>query len=402
MGWAWISGSQVRWSQKIVRRDTHRHPRVFLFRVTDSRATSRGNESEIDVAVIGGGQSALAVGYYLRRTALSYVLLDNASSAGGAWPRTWGSLRLFSPAQWSSLPGYLMPRSADEYPTRDDVIAYLAEYERRYELPVVRPVNVTRVTWSANNERFIIESDGDRSWRARAVVSATGTWANPVLPVVPGFAEFNGQQIHSASYVSPETFRGRRVVVVGGGNSGAQLVAELSLVADVTWATLTNPVFLPDDVDGRYLFEQATRRYKAIQEGRVPDPPRSLGDIVAVPAIREARGRGALTSRPMFTRFTTHGVVWPDGSESEVDAVIWATGFRPALAHLAPLGVIGDNGRVETNGTRSIAMNRLWLVGYGEWTGYASATLIGVGRSARATVEQIVTELAPQRPTHDR
>jgi len=359
--------------------------------------TSGSNQSDIDVAVIGGGQSALAVGYYLRRTGLSFALLDNAPSPGGAWPRAWRSLRLFSPAQWSSLPGYLMPRSADEYPTRDEVIAYLSEYERRYELPVVRPVNVTRVLWNSPDERFIIESDRGRPWRARAVVSATGTWANPVLPVVPGVEGFEGRQIHSSSYASPEAFRGRRVVVVGGGNSGAQIVAELSLVADVTWATLTNPVFLPDDVDGRYLFEQATRRYKAIQEGRVPDPPRSLGDIVAVPPIREARGRGALTSRPMFTRFTTHGVVWPDGRESEVDAVIWATGFRPALAHLAPLGIIGGNGRVETNGTRSVALHRLWLVGYGEWTGYASATLIGVGRSARATVEQIVVQLpAPQ------
>ena len=100
----------------------------------------------------------------------------------------------------------------------------------------------------------------------------------------------------------------------------------------------------------------------------------------------------------MFTRFTTDGVVWPDGSQSAVDAVIWATGFRPALAHLLPLGIIGDNGRIETSGTRSVSVNRLWLVGYGEWTGYASATLIGVGRSARATVDQIVAELTPTRP----
>lgn len=359
-------------------------------------------DSRIDVAVIGGGQSALAVGYYLRRTGLSFVLLDDARSAGGAWTRTWRSLRLFSPAQWSSLPGYLLPRSADDYPTRDEVIAYLTEYERRYELPVVRPVAVERVSWNTGDERFIIEAGSGQTLAARAVVSATGTWANPNRPIVPGEAEFRGRQLHSADYSSPDPFVGHRVVVVGGGNSGAQIVAELSLVADVTWATLATPVFLPDDVDGKYLFEQATRRYKAIQEGRVPDPPRSLGDIVAVPSIREARARRALASRPMFTRFTANGVEWPDGSESAVDAVIWATGFRPALAHLAPLGVIDAKGRVETTGTRSTSVDRLWLVGYGEWTGYASATLIGVGRSARATVEQIVIELAPNRSTLER
>ena len=363
--------------------------------MTDSRQRL---DSEIDVAVIGGGQSALAAGYYLRRSGLSFVLLDNATAPGGAWPRTWHSLRLFSPAQWSSLPGYLMPRSAEEYPTRTEVIAYLTEYERRYELPIVRPVNVERVSWNSDDERFMIDADSGRRWSARVVVSATGTWANPILPVVPGRADFNGQQLHSADYSSPDPFAGRRVVVVGGGNSGAQIVSELSIVSGVTWATLATPVFLPDDVDGRYLFEQATRRYKAIQEGRIPDPPRSLGDIVAVPLVREARARGALVSRPMFTRFTSDGVVWPDGGESNVDAVIWATGFRPALAHLAPLGIIGADGRVETYGTRSTALRRLWLVGYGEWTGYASATLIGVGRSARATVEQIVMELARSQP----
>jgi cation diffusion facilitator CzcD-associated flavoprotein CzcO len=369
-------------------------PRCFLLRVAESHVASTRDDPQTDVAVIGGGQSALAVGFYLRRTGLSFVLLDNAPGPSGAWTRTWRSLRLFSPAQWSSLPGYLMPRTADEYPTRDEVITYLTEYERRHELPVVRPVNVERVSFDSSHERFIIEAEDRRRWHARAIVSATGTWANPHLPALPRQAEFEGHQLHSASYASPEPFAGRRVVVVGGGNSGAQIVSELSLVADVTWATLAPPVFLPDDVDGRYLFEQATRRYKAIQEGRIPDPPRSLGDIVAVETVREARARGALESRAMFTRFTATGVVWPDESQSTVDAVIWATGFRPALSHLTPLGVIGDNGRVETIGTRATNARRLWLVGYGEWTGYASATLIGVGRSARATVDDIVTELA--------
>src|SRR4051812_16568740 len=101
---------------------------------------------ETDVVVIGAGQSALALGFYLRRSGLAYVLLDDQRQPGGAWTRTWESLRLFSPAQWSSLPGWLMPRTEDEYPTRSDVIAYLTEYERRYELPIIRPVHVEAVT----------------------------------------------------------------------------------------------------------------------------------------------------------------------------------------------------------------------------------------------------------------
>jgi cation diffusion facilitator CzcD-associated flavoprotein CzcO len=232
---------------------------------------------------------------------------------------------------------------------------------------------------------------------ARAVVSATGTWAAPVVPMLPGQDAFNGVLLHSATYAGPAPFAGQRVIVVGGGNSGAQILAELSEVARVTWATREPPHFLPDEVDGRYLFEQATARYRAIQEGRTPDPPRSLGDVVMVPPVRAARERGVLHAEPMFERFTATGVVWPGGREERVDAVLFATGFRPALDHLAPLGVVSRNGRVEIarggSGTRAAHEPALWLLGYGEWTGFASATLIGVGRSARATVDEIVRAL---------
>ena len=344
--------------------------------------------------MVGGGQSALAAGYYLRRTSLHFVLLDDQPEPGGAWRHTWPSLRLFSPAQWSSLPGWLMPRDPDDapdgYPSRDAAIRYLTEYERRYELPVRRPVHVRGVHRDGGSFR-LDTSVGDV--RARAVVSATGMWAAPVWPKIPGQAEFRGVLLHSATYAGPAAFAGKRVIVVGGGNSGAQILAELSEVARATWATREPPHFLPDDVDGRYLFEQATARYRAIQEGRTPDPPRSLGDVVMVPPVRAARDRGVLHAEPLFTRFTERGVVWPDGREERVDAVVFATGFRPALQHLAPLGIVGGDGRVEItpggSGTRAAREPNLWLLGYGEWTGFASATLIGVGRAARAMVNEI-------------
>ena len=124
-------------------------------------------------------------------------------------------------------------------------------------------------------------------------------------------------------------------------------------------------------------------------EGVAPPPPRLLGNIVMVDSVRRARERGALNAMPMFTSFTDDGVFWPDGRRTQEDAVILATGFRPEVHHLAPLEVIAPNGRIDVRGTRSVREPRLWLVGYGEWTGYASATLIGVGRTARATVEEI-------------
>jgi glycine/D-amino acid oxidase-like deaminating enzyme len=352
---------------------------------------------EWDVAVIGGGQAALAVGFYLRRTGLRYVILDDQPAPGGAWQHTWPSLRLFSPAQWSSLPGWMLPRDAndrdDGYPTRDAVIAYLAEYEQRYALPVVRPVRVHAVR--EGGEGLTLDTSA-AAIRARTVVSATGTWSKPVLPDLPGRDAFLGRVLHSAHYPGAAPFAGGRVIVVGGGNSGAQIVAELSEVADVTWATLQPPTFLPEQVDGRYLFEQETLRYRAIQAGRTPPPRQSLGDIVLVPPVRAALARGALAAVPMFASFTRNGVTWDDGREQCASAVIFATGFRAALAHIEPLGIVDARGRAAmTPGptTRVAAGLPLWLVGYGEWTGFASATLIGVGRSARATVDEITKVL---------
>ena len=346
-----------------------------------------------DVVVIGGGQAGLAAGFYLRRSGLRYVILDAQPGPGGAWLHGWDSLRLFSPARWSSLPGWLMPGGTDEYPSRPEVIEYLARYEERYELPVRRPVMVRAVR--PREHGLEVETDAG-TWQAAAVISATGTWQKPFIPTIPGLDIFRGEQIHSACYDSPERFAGRTVLIVGGGNSGAQILAEVSRVANATWVTLEPPRFLPDEVDGRFLFEQATERYKAKLEGRDPGPPRSLGDIVMVPPVREARARGVLQSVRPFVRFTETGLLWEDGSETPADAVIWCTGFRPALDHLAPLGVLGPDGRVELKGNRSVREPRLWLLGYGDWTGFASATLIGVGRSARAAVEEITGFVAHQ------
>src|SRR5690606_629341 len=203
------------------------------------------------------------------------------------------------------------------YPTRAEAITYLSRDEERYELPVKRPVRVTAVRRA--EERLRVETDqGD--WLAAAVVSATGTWEKPYLPHYPGRERFEGIQLHSAHYRSPEPFRGKRVLVVGGGNSGAQILAEVGRVANATWVTLREPTFLPDHVDGRYLFDQATAHYRALQEGRPAPEPASLGDIVMVAPVREARDRGMLRSVRPFERFTATGVVWPDGREERIDA----------------------------------------------------------------------------------
>ncbi|WP_405863864.1 ArsO family NAD(P)H-dependent flavin-containing monooxygenase [Streptomyces sp. NBC_00005] len=345
------------------------------------------------VVVIGGGQSGLAAGYHLRRRGIDFVILDAQAAAGGAWQHTWDSLHLFSPAAFSSLPGRLMPPQAEEeYPDAEHVVAYLRDYEKRYELPIERPVRALGV--HRDGELLRVETDSGM-WHAHAAISATGTWWRPFLPAVPGRGLFEGRQLHTVEYRSPRDFAGERVVVVGGGNSGAQIAADLAYDTELTWVTQRSPRYLADDIDGRALFDAATARRRALDEERTDTGGvASLGDIVAVPPVREARDRGLLKASAMFARLLAGGVEWADGTRAEADAIIWCTGFRPVLSHLAPLQLRGRRGRIATEGTRAAGEPRLHLLGYGDWTGPASATLIGVGRPAREAAREISTLLA--------
>lgn len=342
-----------------------------------------------DIVVIGGGQMGLSLGYYLRRAGADFLILDAEAGPGGAWRHGWDSLRLFSPAGYSSLPGWLMPTPAHEgYPTRDDVLDYLSRYEARYDFPINRPVRVTAIERA--DDRLKIMTDKGQ-FTARTVVSATGTWAHPYIPEIEGRDLFKGVQVHSSHYLRPEEYSGQTVLVVGGGNSGAQIVAELAPMARTLWVTNHDPLFLPDEVDGRVLFERAVARMKA---GPSETAVGGIGDIVMVPPVREARARGDLGSVRPFERITAGGVVWPDGSEMAVDSIIWSTGFRPALDHLKSLGVVESDGRVLVDGQRSLEEPHLWLAGYGDWCGPGSATLMGAARTARDLATLVLKEVS--------
>jgi cation diffusion facilitator CzcD-associated flavoprotein CzcO len=256
---------------------------------------------------------------------------------------------------------------------------------------VKRPVKVENVKKKASV--FKIKTSAG-NFSAKTIISATGTWKAPFIPKVKGIDIFRGKQIHSAHYKNPENLEGKKILIVGEGNSGAQILAEVSKIANTSWATLKEPEYLPDDVDGRVLFDVATAKYKAEKEGKKFNPKEyNLGNIVMVPPVKDARKRGILESKGSFKEFTEDAVIWEDGTKEVFDTVIWCTGFHYATSHLNNIVETDNKARVKTQGTKAENTSGLWLVGYGGWTGYASATLIGVGRSARATVKELTDYL---------
>ncbi|MFN2424288.1 MAG: pyridine nucleotide-disulfide oxidoreductase, partial [Cryomorphaceae bacterium] len=185
-------------------------------------------------------------------------------------------------------------------------------------------------------------------------------------------------------------YSGKKVLIVGEGNSGAQLLAELSKITRTEWAVRSEPEFLPPDVDGRVLFNVATAKYHAEQKGEKFDASKyNLGNIVQVPPVKEALERDAIKSKGALKEITADGIVWETSKEEEFDVIIWCTGFGYATDHLQNIAATDKRGKIKTEGTRADENEGLWLVGYGGWTGYASATLIGVGRTAKETVKEV-------------
>ena len=359
--------------------------------------------------MIGAGQAGLALGFHVRRlnqradSPVSFVVLDDRSTPGGAWDDMWDTLSLFSPAGLSSLAGWPMPRwPHDGTPSARHVADYLTAYEDRYDLPVRRPHRVVDVRDTGDGWLLVTADDG-ATWRARVVVNATGSWVRPFWPSVPGAGSFAGRQLHAADYRTAADHDGERVLVVGGGNSGAQVAADLVLhgEAQVVWATREPPRFLPDDVDGRVLFEVATRAVLGRSRGEDDAGVGGLGDVVVVPSVREARDRHGLSAVAMPDRLTVEGAAWDDGRAEPFDTVVWCTGFRPALRHLGPLGLDTEDGhpRVQPpapGSAASVAVGdpRVFFLGYGDWCAPASATLIGVNRPARDTAAAVVARVA--------
>ncbi|WP_035796184.1 FAD-dependent oxidoreductase [Kitasatospora mediocidica] len=347
--------------------------------------------TNVDVVVIGAGQAGLSAAYHLRRRGFApydgFVVLDADAAPGGAWAHRAPSLRMATVHGFHDLPDFELPPVDPAAPAREVVPGYFAAYEARHALPVVRPVRVTAVRPQPGG-RLLVESDAG-SWSARALVNATGTWSRPFVPHYPG--RFAGRQLHYADYRGPEEFAGLRVAVVGGGASAVQVLSEVAAVAETLWVTRREPVFR----DGPFSPEAGRAAVALVEERvRLGLPVRSVVSVTGLGpsvALRRARELGALHRLPMFDRLTEHGVAWGEREEA-VDAIVWATGFRPETGHLAPLGLREPGGGIRLEGTRAAADPRVHLVGYGP-----SASTIGANRAGRAAVNDIVALLgAPE------
>lgn len=367
-------------------------------------------DTDTDIVVVGAGQAGLSSAYHLQRLGASYVILDRYPQPGGAWQYRWPSLTLQTVNGVHDLPGMSFTASLhpDENPAAvraaQAVPRYYEQYERQFDLPVQRPRAVEVVcpvtvpdSPDPDHGAYRVEyrasgTDELGAIVARGLINATGTWEHPFVPYINGIARFRGEQLHTKDYSTADRFAGKRVLVVGGGISAVQFLTEISLVTDTLWVTRRPVTFTDAD-----FTPAAGRAAVALVEDRVRRglPPGSVVSVTGLrwtPALRGAAARGALDRRPMFDEVTETGVRWADGTTEDVDVILWATGFRSALDHLAPLRLRGPGGGIEMTGrlaTRVANRPRLHLVGYGP-----SASTIGANRAGRAAAVELLDELA--------
>ncbi|MFC6764258.1 flavin-containing monooxygenase [Natrinema soli] len=349
--------------------------------------------------VIGGGQAGLATGYYLQKHDQDFVILDASERIGDAWRNRWDSLRVFTEARYNGLPGMSFPAPPHSFPTKDEVAGYLETYAARFDLPVELGVHVDEL--DRNGERFLVTA-GDRQFEAENVVVAMASYQ---VPKVPDFANQLADdivQLHSIDYRNPKQLQDGGVLVVGAGNSGAEISMD---VADThpTWLSgrdVGTVPYRPDSWFGRYIGEPFVMRVLFHQLFTTGNPigrrlrPKMLSqtgpvvrvrpqDLAAAGIERVPRTVGVRDGRPMVG----------DDRVLDVANVIWCTGFRPDCSwlHLPVFG--GEATPKEPVHDRGVIPDEpgLYFVGLFFLYGLTSSLLAGIGRDAQYVVEHIAS-----------
>lgn len=301
--------------------------------------------------------------------------------ASGSWPKYYDSLRTFSPARFSAIPGW-EPISVDpdSYPERDAVAAYLEGFARSLDVDIRTNTRVADIVRSKHG--FLVRTSAGEDFDASAVVAASGSFSNPRRPALPGQDSFTGEILHVVDYSRPDAFAGQRVVVVGGGNSAVQVGHELAQIATVTLAT-NNPInFVDQRPDGRDLHHLLVAGFDQL-------PPEWFIPFMAGPLTidignyRAAFEAAVLDRRQVFAALDGDHVIWSNGSRERVDTVLLATGYRPNLGYLATLGAVDERGNPKHKGGISTTHPGLAYVGLEFQRTFASNTLRGVDSDAR-------------------
>lgn len=358
-------------------------------------------EIDTSVVVIGAGQAGLSVAYYLRRLGLEvgsdFLLLDRGPETGGAWQHRWNALTLGSAHRVNDLPGMselgISFESADRTgPAKDVVRDYYARYEQHFGLSVVRPARVDRVT--ADVDAFSVRFADHFSKQiitTRIVVNATGTWGAPFVPWYPGMNEFAGRHVHTADYTDAADFAGKRVIVAGGGTSAIGFLLELEGVAgELSWVSRRPIDFvIGEELDLESRAAAVELQDEAARQGRALPSIVSTTGVALTRRVQAGIDRGLLVAKPMFSSIEPDGVRWPDGTFAAADAIIWATGFRPELRHLAPLKLRERAGGIAVGHGNAWRNSRVFFAGYGP-----AASTIGANRAGRRVARQVVATLS--------
>jgi putative flavoprotein involved in K+ transport len=306
--------------------------------------TRSHSSGDVEVAVIGAGQAGLAMGYFLVRQGRRFVILERSAEIGAAWRERWDSLTLFTPRRYSALPGLPFPGDPDGYPTRDEVIAYLERYAETFQLPIELNSEVKKLELGSEG-RFRLELD-DRTIMPDQVVVATGPFQTPNVPKLADQLAPDVFQPHATGYRRPDEMPPGTVLVVGGGNTGFQIAKELSATHKVVLSIGSRQTPLPQRLLGRDLFWWLTkaRILEKSVETRLGQRLSARETLIGSSA-RELKRRYKVELKPRAVDADGRRVRFEDGSELEVDAVIWATGYRPDYSWIK-LPVFDDNGRL--------------------------------------------------------
>ena len=339
--------------------------------------------SRYQTIVIGAGQAGLAAGYHLARKGLApwddHVILDANDGPGGAWRHRWDSLTFGTTHHLHPLPGLDLGEPDPTEPASAVVSRYYGTYEALMDLPVHRPGAVVDVRH--DDGLFYLTLGSGERLSSSTVINATGTWSNPFWPHYRGMTDFSGLQVHTRDYTGVEQFTGRRVLVVGGGASATQFIMQLREHGiDTLWSTRGEPRWRDFGSAKDWGMEVERRVTEDTLAGRPPRPVVANTGLALTPRMQAGINSGALVSRGPIAYMTKDGVVFADGSNEELGAIVWATGFRHALRHLAPLNLRTRAGgiRIDPDAVSAHDLPGLYLVGYG-----ASASTIGATRAGR-------------------